>query len=613
MSVLAAHLRSTLARPGVRLACFTLAAIASLYFGFVHFSVAAARMILRETGYYFILLTFGLWLIAGWRMVRPAGTGGPGPGPAGWWGWAAAGLIGGLTLLAVTHEPYRSKILYDEYVLQSTAYNLHYFRDNSAMVRGYDIQGVFLSTDSYVDKRPVFFPFVLSLVHDLTGYRLANVFYLNTGLFLITLGLIGWLGARLNGWRGGLLAIGLLGSLPLFAQNATGAGMELLNLCMLLVVILHGAAWLARPEERTLSGFILAVLLLVQSRYESALYVLPAGLVVLLGCWRARRLIITGAVIAAPLLLIPIALQQKVVSNSPIMWELREHQTSRFSVEYLAGNLQGAYEFFSATGMTQANSLLLGPLGLAGLVILGWRLWAGRARWREATPVQLSLLVFGTAILAVTGLVMFYYWAALNDPMAARFALPLHLLLVLAIVAAAAWGDRKWPVSVVALGVVAVFTLGVSSPKQSYHYYSHLGNDEIAWEQQVVAARPPGSRLILTNKSPLPWLIGQTSAILLDRAKVVADRLVEQLHMPDFSEILVTQGARPTSIEGDYQLPPEEVLPAWFRLELVAERRFGTKLARISRLVAIDLPADYQPSTPPPVSGEAVASARPDK
>lgn len=611
MSDIAANLRSTLARPGLRLASFALAAAGSLYFGFVHFPVPGALSILRQTGYYVILLTFALWLVAVWRLARSPEIREPCPGPTG--RWAAVGLITLLALLAVTHESFRSKILYDEYVLQSTAYNLHYFRDNSAMVRGYDIQGVFLSTDSYVDKRPVFFPFLLSLVHDLTGYRLENVFFLNTGLFLVVLGLLGWVSWRLNGWRGGLLAIGLLGSLPLFAQNATGAGMELLNLCMLLVVILHGAAWLARPEERTLSGLILAVLLLVQSRYESALYVLPAGLIIALGWWRARHMIITGSVIAAPLLLIPIALQQKVVASNPIMWELHENQTSRFSLEYLAGNLRGAYEFFSATGITQANSLLLGPLGFVALAIVGWRLWCQRARLSELRPMQLSLLVFGAAILAVTGLVMFYYWAALNDPMASRFALPLHLLLVLAIVAAAAWGDRMWPVSVIALGVVAVFILGVSSPKQSYHYYSHLGNDEIAWEQRVVAARPSGSRLILTNKSPLPWLIDRTPAILLDRAKVVADRLAEHLHLPDFSEILVTQGARPTSLEGDYQIPPDEVLPAWFHLELVAERRFGTKLARISRLVAIDLPGDYKPSTSPPVTSEAGASGRPDK
>jgi len=611
VSLAATPLRPLLARPGLRLGLCGLAAVAALYFGFVHFPVPAALSLLRQAGYYVILLTFVLWVVAVWRLVRPAAARLGGPVSRGQ--WAAVALMGLLTLLAVMHEPFRSKILYDEYVLQSTAYNLHYFRDNSAMVRGYDIQGVFLSTDSYLDKRPIFFPFLLSLVHDVAGYRVANVFGLNTGLFVVALGLIGWIGWKLNHWRGGLLAIGLLGSLPLLAQNATGTGMELLNVCMLLVVMLHGAAWLARPDESTLSGLVLAVLLLVQSRYESALYVLPAALVIVLGWWRARRVIVTWTVVTAPLLLIPVALQQKVVSNSPIMWELHENQTSRFSVEYLKGNLEGAWAFFSGTGLNQANSLLLGPLGLVGLAVIGWRLWRNRARLLEAGSMQLSLLLFGAAILGVTGLIMFYYWAALNDPMAARFALPFHLLLVLAVVAAAAWFDRRWPVSVVALVVVAVFILGVSAPKQSYHFYSHIGNDELAWEQRVVAARPPGSRLILTNKSTLPWLINQTPAILLERSRTVADRLAEHLHLPDFSEILVTQGARPTSIEGDYQLPPDEVLPAWFHLEPVAEKRFGTKLARISRLVAIDLPGDYKPSTPPAVTSEAAPAGPPAK
>ena len=611
MSALAANLRSAFSRTGVRLGLFVLSAAVALCFGFLLFPVPVAQAILRQGGYYFILVTFVWWVLAVWRCWPPVPP--PPVSPASRMPWVAAGLTAGLAVLAVTHESYRSKILYDEYVLQSTAYNLHYFRENAAMVRGYEIQGVFLSTDSYVDKRPIFFPFLLSLVHDLAGYRLGNVFGLNTGLFVAVLGLIGWVGWRLNGWRGGLLAIGLLGSLPLFAQNATGAGMELLNLFMLLVMILTASAWLARPDERTLASLVLAVVLLVQSRYESALYVLPAGLIIGLGWWRARRLMITWTVLAAPLLLIPVALQQKVISNSPQMWELHENQTSRFSVDYLAGNLQGAFAFFTSTGLTQANSLLLGPLGLVALVVVGWRLWAGRTRLAELGPLPVSLLLVGAGILAVSGLVMFYYWAALNDPMAARFALPLHLLLVLAVVVAAAWGDRKWPVSVVALGLVGAFILGSSAPRQSFHFYSHLGNDEIAWEARVVAARPPGSRLILTNKSTLPWLINRTPAIMLERARMVADRLAEQLRLPDFSEILVTQGARPGSAEGDYQIPADEVLPAWFHLEPVAEKRFGTKLARISRLVAIDLPADYHASTPPPVTSEAGDPGKPVK
>jgi len=397
----------------------------------------------------------------------------------------------------------------------------------------------------------------------------------------------------------------LLGSLPLYALNASGGGMELLNLCMLLVVIIAAAVWLEKPDESRLSFLVLSVLLLVQSRYESAVYVLPAAGAIVLGWWRARQVILSPTVLGAPLLLIPVALQQTVVANSPIMWELHENQTSRFSVEYLGENLRGAWAFFTSTGITQPNSLLLGALGFPALALVGWLVLRGR-RYRDGfSPLQQSLLCFGAGILAVTGMVMFYYWAAFNDPMASRFALPLHVLLVLSVVVVAARGDQQWPASWVGLGLMTLFLLGSSSPKQSYHFYTHSGNDELAWEQRIVAARPPVSRLIVTNKSPLPWLIGRTPAILLERSRAVADRLAEQLAQPDFAEILVTQGARPTSKDGNYELPPEETLPEWMHLELVAERRFGTKLARISRLVSIDLPADFKPSSPPATGSEA--------
>ncbi len=594
-------------RAPLRLALFAVLALGAAYCGFLQFSVDASRLILRQGGYYLILASFVLWLGCLWRSrdlwvpLRPASR-------REW--LAAGGSVALFLLVALTHETFRSKILYDEFVLQSTAYNLHFFRDNSAIVRGYDLAGVFVSLDSYVDKRPVFFPFLVSLAHDLTGYRPANVFAVNAVLFAIVLAVGYALGRWLNGWRGGLLLVALLGSLPLLAQNASGAGMELLNLTMLLVVIVLAAAWLQQPDERRLSAFVLGVVLLVQSRYESALYVAPAAAAILAGWWRARRVVLSWPAMLAPWLLLPVALQQKVISNSPVMWELHGDQTTRFSTTYLAGNLQAAWTFFTAEGLAYANSRFLALLGALAVVLLLVRAVRERRTLGEFHPLRLSLLLFGAGILAALVLVMFYYWSALNDPMASRFALPFCALLAILVVAAAAWADRRLPASLVLLAATGAFTIAVSSPKQSYHFYSHLGTDEIEWERRVVAARP-GTKLILSNKSTLPWMIDRTPAILLERARAVADRIADQLHGPDFSEILVTQSSRPTSVEGQYELVPEEKLPDWFQLELIAERRFGTKLARISRVVSINLPADFHPSNPPLPEHDTGLSERP--
>ena len=106
-----------------------------------------------------------------------------------------------------------------------------------------------------------------------------------------------------------------------------------------------------------------------------------------------------------------------------------------------------------------------------------------------------------------------------------------------------------------------------------------------------MAARPPGPKLILTNKSTLPWLLIKTPSILVGRANIVADRIQAQLQDGIFTEILVMQTFRPTSLDGDYQMNPSDRLPKGFETEMLAERRLGTRITRISRLVAVTLPA----------------------
>ena len=49
-------------RPFLRLALFSVSALAAGFFGFVYFPVDTARNILRFGGYYFTLATFVLWL-----------------------------------------------------------------------------------------------------------------------------------------------------------------------------------------------------------------------------------------------------------------------------------------------------------------------------------------------------------------------------------------------------------------------------------------------------------------------------------------------------------------------------------------------------------------------
>lgn len=571
-------------RPVVKLAAFGLAAVASVYLGFLGLGVDASAAVVKHAGYYFLLATFVLWVAALARLWRERTPGAPLPRRE----LVFAGLaIAVATLMAVTAEPFRSKVLYDEFVLQSTAYNLHFFRDTVTMVRGYDIGGVFLSLDNYLDKRPNFYPFLISLVHDLTGYRTANAYLLNAALYPVTLGLAYYLARRLAGAAGGLLAVLLLGSLPLLGQNATGSGMELLNFGMILAVAALGAAWLRRPDETRLSALVLGAVLLAQSRYESALYVLPVAVLILAGWWREQRIVLSWPAIAAPLLLLPCALQNKVLNNTKWMWELKADQESRFSVDYFTKNVADARQFLFNGTASFGNSQVLSVVGLLGLAWVGWRLLRTRPGVRAWEPDRTALVLLGLAACANTVLVLFYYWSSFTDPMASRFSLPLNLVFTFAAVAATAALARRWPVAPRVLLGVAVLALAIATSRYGLNLYSHTGIDEIEWERRWVAARPPGPRLIITNKSTLPWLLQKTPSILIGRCALVADRLDYQLKAGAFREILVMQSLRPVSREGQHQLWPDDAVPAGFELEPLVEHRFGTKIIRISRLVAV--------------------------
>lgn len=573
----------------MRLALAGAAGVLAVYLGFIGVSVPAAEQFIKHAGYHVILGSAALFLHALWQAWRRRAPDGGEPLTLGQRVLVAL-AIAGFSFLAINSEPFRSKILNDEFVLQSTAFNMHYFREVTTMVRGYDIQGVFLCTDSYLDKRPYLYPFVVSLFHDLTGYRPLNAYLVNALLMPVALWLVFVFGRLLAGWRSGLLAVVLLGALPLLGQNATGSGMELLNVVMILATLVLAAIYLRNPSPESLAALGMAAVLLAQARYESAVYVGPVGLVMLAGWMRVRRLIIPWQLLLVPLLLVPCALQNKVLSNSPLLWELNEKSATRFSLSYFADNALGAWHFLLSPNPMMGNSRFLSVVGLLALGWCAWRVVRAIRRWREAPAAPFAFAAFGLAIAANTLLVFCYYWSNFTDPMASRFSLPLHLALAGCGVLLMAHLDRWWPATKVLTAAGLVFLLGVSTSRYAYHGYSHIGIDEMEWEKRVVQSLPPGKRIVIANKTTLPWLMEKIPSILIGRARIVPDRLAYQLAHRDFVEILVMQGARPTSGEGDFELPPADRLPPEFKLELIAERRFGSKLARISRLVSIDSP-----------------------
>ena len=222
----------------LRLILLGLIAPGSVIFGFQMHTAPEAQVLLQRFGYFTMMGTFAWWLIALSRLAREEGGVRRVFAPAAVRRHGSAWMImGALVVVAWVTVPYSWKVLYDELVLQSTALNLHFFRELGTLVRGYEVEGVFRSLDIYLDKRPFFYPFLVSLVHDLTGYRSANPYVLNTLLMPVVLGLVYGVARMVAGQRPALVALTCFGASSLLALNANGTGMEMLNLTMFLLTL----------------------------------------------------------------------------------------------------------------------------------------------------------------------------------------------------------------------------------------------------------------------------------------------------------------------------------------------------------------------------------------
>jgi hypothetical protein len=589
-------LRSTPQRG--RIGLVLLSGVLAVLVGFFAFAPHTLESLIRFGGYYYIAAVFGIFGTYAWRVAASR--------QEVWRSWLRRPGVTGLALLAASlfvlwSDPFKHKVLFDEYVLQGTAFQMHAVKEYGTLVRAYEIAGTWVSIDSFTDKRPYFFTFLVSLVHDFTGYRQANIFLVNVALTPIFLALAYWLARTLTTRGPALLAVGLLATLPLLGQNATGAGMELHNLTMLALVAALAVLYLRAPDEDRLVALVLGAVLLSQSRYESVIFVAPVALIAVIGWVRAGRLLLPWPVIIAPLLLIPYAWHNRVLSATPLLWQLQDGQTSRFSTSYLANNLSGAWSFFFSFSGKLANSWYLSALGGIGgvwLIVRAW-CWARTTPRAPLSPGVVALLAFAAGVIANLTVLMFYYWSRLDDVIASRFALPTCLLL--ALLAAVCVDQMRvrgrallwWA----GFGLVGWLLIG-ALPAMARRLYTdeNIVMQEVEWEHAVLASRP-GPLLFITNKSTIPYLLWHIPAVLNTLGRQRAEQIRYHLGEGTFREVIVAQGLRPTSARGEMGIDPNDILPPEFHLETLSERRFGGRWSRISKVTMIDAPRTQSKSS----------------
>lgn len=406
-----------------------LSAVIALKLGFFTFDGTQAVGIVKYTGYWVMLTSvallvhnFILRVIPAWRIPL-----------AGWRGvFGAAAFIITCSIVLLVIQPTGYKIPMDEPVLSATALRMHEYKEVMTTARAHNLQGIFTQLDGYVDKRPYFYPFLVSLLHDFTGYRSGNTFLLNALLAPVFLSLLFISGNWVCPRSGGYFSVLLFMTVPLLAMNVNGGGFDLLNLVMILSTFVAAKSYLDRPDLRRLDTLVLLSVLLAQSRYESVAYIFAVGLVVLIGWNRAGKMLISPVLLLVPLLLIPYPLQQAIFRNHQEFWQLENAAVEPFMAHFILQNLAHASDFFfNWSDDQQPNSLLLSVLFVSALIV-SLVLLIRRFKQRDiGGAVFLAISPFAVVVLFNFFLLMAYHWGQIDEIIATRIVLPFILFQVL--------------------------------------------------------------------------------------------------------------------------------------------------------------------------------------
>ena len=545
--------------------------------------------VVNKSAYWLVLAAFALFVRALWRSFRGDVAAARAAGAAGV-DWASVAVVATGGLILVTHEPLGFKILMDDVMLVGSSLSMHLSRTVGVPIRGGNLQGAFVMLGQFMDKRQVFYPFLVSIIHDVTGYRVENAFYLNVALAFVFLALVNALGRKLCGRLAGWLGVALFAGLPLLAQNATGGGAELLNLVMILATLMLGARYIERRDSPALEAFCYSAMLMTQVRYESGIFLLPVFGTILWVWWLEAKATLTWPIFILPPLLIHCLLHTRVFDIRATFWQLegRPGMTSPFSVRYVPNNLAHALAFFFGRPTDQPNSYVLSAFGCVGLIFFGLLALRRARRLSAESPASAASIIFAAGFAAQFALMMCYFWGQFDDGVIRRLSLPTHLWMVVSIMGVLSQFPAR-ALTRVLLGVAVLGVLAQGVPSMAAHAYNqeYLAGLETAWRRQFIKDHPKRDYLVIDNDSIL-WLTDEVSSTTIESAQKRREDLEFLMRTNTYSAVYVFQTYGVDAATGKMVIRQGDDLGPDYVLETVRSERLVTLTqTRLSRLVEI--------------------------
>src|SRR5688572_30139173 len=130
-----------------RLLLLVASGVFALLLGFVVTPPQVGARLIGLGGYFYILTVFVLWIYFGWRIAASS--------RCDWTGWISANSTTLLFLVAATAvaawtDSFGHKLLFDDHVLQGTAWHMHATKEVATPIRGYEIEGTWTNINTFL-------------------------------------------------------------------------------------------------------------------------------------------------------------------------------------------------------------------------------------------------------------------------------------------------------------------------------------------------------------------------------------------------------------------------------------------------------------------------------
>jgi hypothetical protein len=439
-----------------------------------------------------------------------------------------------LTAAIFSTTPVDFKTLNDEPVLLSVSQSLLYFRTPHEINEGMNYWGSYSPLTARIPIRPLLFPFLLQLFHQIVGYHYFNAFILNALFLFLLFSGVGIGLKKVCDRYTSYAAMVLCAAPPVISIYATGGGYDIMAtvfLCLALVLLF---GFLHEPTNDRFALLWLTLILLANIRHESCAYSIVIGAVTLTRLNKEKLRHNAWLLLSAGLFMMPYIWQRLLVTGR---YE-NPAGTSLFSVEMFVRN---GYELLSNFLNIDFYLPYCGVLNVVAVVALGLLVFnfiAGRLTLKPEIKSWGGVLLVCLAINLV--IILAHHAGTYSHATQARFFIVFSMATALSpILLKLLYHDKIASGALLWFSIVVLLLYHPISMKNDF--ISTLMENRSNQAGRTFLTRQMYNNPLLITKWPVQYTSLGYSAIRFEYANKHKDRILSDLRNHFFDSIVVFQ------------------------------------------------------------------------